>query len=82
MSRGKLPAVWLGSPAACSWAAIHVSRRHKARIEDVIVLEVSVPRSWLRRSRKRLRYSLRDIPATRISRHVIAFSELASVCQD
>jgi hypothetical protein len=82
MSRGKLPAVWLGSPAACSWAAIHVARRHKARIEDVIVLEVTVPRSWLRRSRKRLWYSLRDVPPSRIARHVIAFEELAKVCQD
>jgi hypothetical protein len=40
-------------------------------------LEVDVPRRWLRRSaRKRLWYSLRDIPPNRIKR-VFTFQEMA-----
>ena len=45
---------------------------HKA----VITLEVDVPRSWLRRSRKGLWYCTRDIPAERI-RRLFGFVELA-----
>jgi hypothetical protein len=33
---------------------MHIAWRHGARIEAVITLEVEVPRSWLRRSRKGL----------------------------
>src|SRR5438094_9223980 len=59
-----------------SWAALHVAWRHGARIEAVITLEVDVPRSWLRRSRKGLWYCTRDIPADRI-RRLFGFVELA-----
>jgi len=47
---------------------MHVAWRHSVRIEAVITLEVDVPRSWLRRSRKGLWYCRRDIPADRIRR--------------
>jgi len=43
-----------------------------------VILEVEVPRSWLRRSRKGLWYCMRDIPATRI-RRLFGFVELARV---
>jgi hypothetical protein len=47
------------------------------RVEDVVVLEVEAPRSWLRRSRRGLRYSLKDIPPGRL-RGLICFAELAA----
>ena len=75
-SQGKLPAVWLVSPSKSSWVVLHVIRRHGGKVETTVVIEVDVPRSWLRRSRKGLRYVLRDVPADRI-RRVFTFSELA-----
>jgi hypothetical protein len=75
-SRGKMPAVWLCRPGKSSWAVLHVVKRHGGRAESTVVLEVNVPRTWLRRSRKGLWYSTRDIPAERI-RRVLSFAELA-----
>ena len=53
-SKGKLPVVWLHCPTKSAWAACHVVKRHGGRVEDVIVLEIEVPRSWLRRNRRGL----------------------------
>jgi hypothetical protein len=76
-TQGKLPAVWLTAPSRTSWAVLHTIRRHGGRVETTVVLEVDVPRSWLKRSaRKRVWYTLRDIPPERIKR-VLCFSELA-----
>jgi hypothetical protein len=41
-----------------------------------VILLVDVPRAWLRKSRKGLWYSVRDVPADRI-RRVLSFAELA-----
>jgi hypothetical protein len=76
-SQGRLPAVWLHSPSATWWAVTHTVLRHGGRVEDVVVLEVAVPRAWLRRHRRRLWYSAHDIPAWRIAR-VIRFAEVAA----
>ena len=78
-SRGKLPVVWACSPARSSWAVLHVIRRHGGRVESTVVLEIDVPRPWLRKSRKGLWYSVRDVPAGRI-RRVLSFAELAGAC--
>jgi hypothetical protein len=78
-SQGKLPAVWLCSAAKTLWAAAHVVRRHGGRIESVVVLEIDVPRSWLKRhggAAKGLWYSLSDIPPRSI-RGIITFGELS-----
>ena len=75
-SQGKLPAVWLCSAAKTLWAAAHVVRRHGGRIESVVVLEIDVPRPWLRRSKKGLWYSRYDIPPERI-RGIVTFGELS-----
>ncbi len=75
-SQGKLPAVWLCSAVKTPWAAIHVTRRHGGRIENVVVLEIDVPRSWLRRSKRGLYYCRRDIPPERI-RGVVTFASLS-----
>jgi hypothetical protein len=75
-SRGRLKVVWLHSAAASSWAILHTIKRHGGRVEEVVILEADVPRSWLRRSRRRLWYCPRDIPADRI-RRAVTFAQLA-----
>jgi hypothetical protein len=80
-SKGKLPVVWGCSPARSSWAVLHVIKRHGGRVETTVVLEVDVPRSWLRRSRKGLWYTNRDVPPDRI-RRALCFAELAGASTD
>ena len=75
-SQGRLPVVWLHSPAKSFWATLHTIRRHGGRAEAVVILLVDVPRAWLRRNRKGLWYSVKDIPADRI-RRVLTFGEMA-----
>ena len=76
-SKGKLEVVWLHAPTATPWAALHTVKRHGGRVEGVVILEVDVPRSWLRRNRRRLWFSTLDISPARIKR-VIDFGELAA----
>jgi len=64
-SRGRLPVVWLHAPSKTPWAVLHTDKRHGGR---VVAIEVEVPRSWLRRNRKRLWYCPRDIPPDRLDR--------------
>jgi hypothetical protein len=78
-SQGKKPVVWLHTPAKSPWAILHTLRRHGGRAEAVVILLVDVPRAWLRKSRKGLWYSTRDVPADRI-RRVLSFAELAGAC--
>jgi hypothetical protein len=81
-AKGKLPAVWLTAPSRSSWAVLHVIKRHGGRVETTVVLEVDVPRSWLRRSaRKGVWNTLRDVPPERIKR-VLCFSELAGASRE
>ena len=75
-SRGKLPAVWLHSPSCPAWARWHTVRRHGGRIEHVVIIEVDLPRRWLRRSKKGLWYCPRDIPPGRIL-GAVTFAALA-----
>ncbi len=75
-SQGKRPVVWLHSPGKTEWAALHTVRRHGGRVESVVVLEIAVPRRWLRRSKRGLWYCPRDIPPERI-RRLLTFAALA-----
>src|SRR5205814_3585964 len=75
-SKGRLKVVWLHAASKSSWAALHTVKRHGGRVEAVVILELSVPRRWLRRNRRGLWYCVRDIPAERI-RRVLAFGEVA-----
>ena len=68
--------VWLSTEGKSNWAAMHGACRHGSDIEAVITLQVDVPGSWLRRSRKGLWFCTRDIPADRI-RRLFGFVELA-----
>jgi hypothetical protein len=76
-SKGKLSVVWLHCPTSSPWAVIHTTTRHGGRVEGVVIVEVEVPRAWLRRSRKGLWYSVKDIPPARFTR-VIDFAEVAT----
>jgi hypothetical protein len=61
------------------WACLHVVRRHRGRVEEVVVLELDVLRSWLRRHGGAVRalwYSVRDVQPQQI-RRVITFGELS-----
>ena len=75
-SRGRLPAVWLHSPARSAWATLHVVKRHGGRVEDTVIFELDVPRSWLRHNRRGVWYSTRDVPPGRIG-GTIRFAGLA-----
>jgi hypothetical protein len=78
-SRGRLKAVWLHAADRAHWAALHTVRRHGGRVEDVVVLEVRVPRAWLKRhggSVEGLWRSVRDVPP-RFIRRVIGFRQLS-----
>src|SRR5262249_48661252 len=65
-SRGRLPVVWLHTPGRSAWAVPHTVRRHGGRADAVVIVELEVPRRWLRRSRKGLWCCTRDVPAARI----------------
>jgi hypothetical protein len=80
-SRGRLKVVWLHAASKSSWAVLHTVKRHGGRVQDVVILEVEVPRSWLRRNRRKLWYSTRDIPPHRF-RRLISFAELAGPSAD
>ena len=76
-SKGRLAVVRLHAPGKTAWAALHTVGRHGGRVEGVIVLELDIPRRWLRRNRRGLWYTPRDVPPERIKR-VIDFGELAA----
>ncbi len=77
-SKGKLAVVWLHSPSRSAWAILHVSRRHKVRVEETTTIEVEVPRSSPKRSgRPGLWYCPADILPERF-RGTISFEELSA----
>jgi hypothetical protein len=80
-SRGRLPVVWLHAPSKSAWAVLHVIKRHGGRVQDVVILEVAVPRGRLRRNRRRLWYSTADVGAARV-RRAITFAEIAGPSAD
>ena len=75
-SQGRLKVVWLHAPDKTPWATLHTVKRHGGRVENVVVLEMNVPRSWLRRSKRGLWYCPRDVPPGRI-RGLMTFPALA-----
>jgi hypothetical protein len=74
--QAKTKAVWLHSAYNSPWAILHTQSRHHAALEDVVILEVSIPRGWLTRFRSGLWYSRKDVPVSRIVR-VIPSSDYA-----
>jgi hypothetical protein len=73
------PVVWACAPSKTAWACLHVIRRHGGIAQEVVVLELDVPRSWLKRhggAAKALWYSVRDVTPEHI-RRIITFGELS-----
>jgi hypothetical protein len=78
-SQGKKPVVWACAPGKTLWACVHVIRRHGGKVQEVVVLEIVVPRAWLKRhggASKGLWYSVRDVGPRHI-RRVVTFGELS-----
>ena len=48
-SQGKEKVVWLHTASKRHWAILHIQRRHKLPLSEVLVLRVDVPRSKLKR---------------------------------
>ena len=48
-SRGKEAVVWLHTRSRTEWAILHVATKNKCDVSEVVILEVNVPRSKLRR---------------------------------
>ena len=48
-SRGAKSEVWLHTRSRREWAILHTTARHKCEVSDVVILEVNVPRTKLRR---------------------------------
>lgn len=73
-SRAATPSIWLCGPSMYGAAVSHAVKRHGVKAEAVAVLEVDVPRSWLRKGyRKGVRHTGgRDIPKDRIKAFTIA----------
>jgi hypothetical protein len=69
----KIKGCWLATASNRSWGVLHTIRKHKAALEDVVVLEITIPRGRLTRFRTGLWYATEDVPATWIG-HVIAGS--------
>ncbi|MBI1926940.1 hypothetical protein HYR99_22185, partial [Candidatus Poribacteria bacterium] len=63
-SECKRPEIWLVTPSRTRWAVQHVKERHKKR--HLAVIEVNVPRSWLRRRRQGIWTCERAIPTERL----------------
>jgi hypothetical protein len=78
-SKGKKPVVWACLPSKTPWACLHVIRRHGGKAQEVVVLELDIPRGWLKRhggAAKGLWYSTRDITPQHI-RSIVCFGELS-----
>ena len=64
---GKIKGCWLHSRAKTPWALLHTQIRKGTALEGLVVLEISVPRSWLTRYQAGLWYCTRVIPPARIT---------------
>lgn len=76
-SKCALKTIYLCTPGMVGAAITHAMRRHKIAAEDVAVIEVDVPRSWLRKGRRKGLWHTNgaDIPTSRF----LSISALATV---
>jgi hypothetical protein len=74
---GKQDLVWLHTPGRTMWAVLHTQKRHGVALAEVLVLDLDVPRGWLRRAWRGLWTCDRVIPASAI-RRVRTGAELAA----
>src|ERR1700752_889050 len=76
--KANLKAVWLHSRSLSPWALLHTQKRHRTSLENLVVIEVSIPRSWLKRFRSGIWYCTRDIPAERLGQIIPGMQYAAS----
>jgi hypothetical protein len=74
-SQCERPVIWLHAANRSAWAVLHTMKRHNSN--NVVVIEVAVPRSWLTRSRAGLWFCDQDIPPGRLG-PTVAFEEYAA----
>ena len=79
---GKRAAVWLHKPGKTPWALLHTQTRKGASLEELVVLEINVPRSWLTRHQTGLWYCPRVISPDRITQVTDATAWAVSPVQD
>ena len=60
------PEVWLHSSCKTAWAILHTGNRHEVNVNDIAIVTVRVPRSWLRRRRRCVWTVSQVIPPARI----------------
>lgn len=67
-SKGAVDTVWLVAPGMTGAAITHAAKRHRVHATQVSVIEVNVPRSWLRKGKRKGLWHTggRDIPRDRI----------------
>lgn len=66
LCKGKIQAVWLHTQSKSAWAILHTQKRHKVSMDDIVILEIEIPRSWLRRWAKGIWLCERNIPFERV----------------
>lgn len=74
-SKGKLKVVWVHTPGRTPWAVLHTEMRHKVQGKDIVVIEIRLPRSALKKRGKGLWYTLKDVATATFVREI----ELAEV---
>lgn len=61
--RLKTPAVWFYQKGRDAWAILHMLTRHAVQLDEIVVLEVSIPRTGLVRSAQAgLWFTRSDVP--------------------
>ncbi len=70
--------VWLHTKAKSQWAILHTQRRHRATLEEVVVLAVDIPRRWLKHFQSGLWWTPVDVPPCRIRRIIDGTAYAAS----
>lgn len=63
---GRRKAVWVVPRRLVPWAILHVVNRHKTTLESVVVAQLNVPGSWLKRHAGGTLYTRRDVPVAQI----------------
>ena len=63
----KIKGVWACTASNRGWAILHTQRKHKALLEDVVVIEINVPKNQLTRFKRGFFYSKTDIGAERVN---------------
>jgi hypothetical protein len=74
-SQCKQPVVWLHATNRSAWAVLHTMTRHDSN--NVVDIEVAVPRSCLTRSQSGLLFCDRDISPERLGQTLVVEEDAA-----